>query len=577
MDDFEKEIKLCFLEEASDITSELESCFLELETGGYNEETLDRASRAAHNLKGGSQSVGFKEFGWFTHKIENVIVAVKEKVIDFDKDTITVILEAIDHLKAFSVALTEDTEASYPTKEIETKLVNVLKEGGQNPTDEKVEAPPIVEKESVEVVPPPVVEKPSPNAAKKESSPKEQKSRSPKQATKREETIKVSLTKLDSVLNLVGELVVHQNILNQICTKYKEDENEELKEVVSYMSTIVADLQGSSFGLRMIPFQGTLQLLRRAARDISSQQKKEIEFCSSGEAIEMDKSVVHGISEPLNHLIRNGIDHGIESPDERILAGKPQTARLAVSVRQDADKVIIEIEDDGRGLQTEKILEKAIASGMTTPNQSLGNEEIHNFIFRPGFSTKDAVTDLSGRGVGMDVVRQNIKALNGEIFISSEEGKGTKFTIQLPLSVAIIDGMVCEIQKDLYIIPLSNLNEVHRVDIEQVGSVNRRSEIAQIRGEEIPVFDLGSVLTKNGKPPAEPQKNFFGVSSIIDGRKYFFKVDKLIGVQPIVIKKLGAEISNLPGLAGSAVLGDGSAGLILDLPSLIHEKIAGVS
>ncbi len=383
-------------------------------------------------------------------------------------------------------------------------------------------------------------------------------------------TIRIDLKKLDHLINIVGEMVITHSMFHQALWGNGNGNvvSEKLEVIFSQLQRIGKEIQESAMSLRMLPVGEVFHRFTRLVRELSKDKDKEIELIISGEETELDKGVIEKITDPLVHLIRNAIDHGIESPQERTAAGKPAKGTIHLSAFQLGDAVYIEIEDDGRGLDNDKILRKAIEKGFISPDAVPSDEQIPNLIFMPGFSTAEKVTDISGRGVGMDVVKRNIEALNGKISIRSAPGKGTVMSIKLPLTLAIIDGLTVLVGDEIYVLPISSVVESLRPERKNVKTLNERGEVINVRGEYIPLLRLHELLdiTPWKRDPWEA----IVVVTMHEGRKYCFMVDDLIGQQQVVIKSLGTAMPGVCDIAGGTILGDGRVALVLDVPGLVE-------
>lgn len=377
-------------------------------------------------------------------------------------------------------------------------------------------------------------------------------------------TIRVDAAKLDTLINLVGELVISTANVGQHSSRIKDAS---LLESASIMARLVEDVRDSSMRLRMVPIGETFNRFNRVLRDISRESGKEIELAISGAETELDKTVIEKISDPLMHLVRNAADHGLERPDERLAAGKPERGTVRLNAFNDAGAIVIEVADDGRGLNRAKILKKAVDAGLAAEGQELSDREVFKLIFEPGLSTAEEVTKLSGRGVGMDVVRRNIEALRGDIDIESTAGAGTTMRIRLPLTLAIIDGFMVGVASAPYVIPLDLVVEC--VELPASASASRRSYI-NLRGEVLPYIRLREFFGSLG--------SWSGVENVVvvqhGGQKVGLVVDELFGEVQTVIKSLGRVYKNVKGLAGATIMGDGRVALILDVPSLVQSAAA---
>ena len=387
-------------------------------------------------------------------------------------------------------------------------------------------------------------------------------------------TIRVDLKKLDHLVNIVGEMVIIHSMLQQAVQGNDNGDSERTDAVLSQLQRIGKDIQESVMSLRMLPVGEVFNRFTRLVRELSSSKNKRIELVITGEDTELDKGVLEKITDPLVHLIRNAIDHGIETAEERTSRGKPPHGTIRLSAYQMGDSVFIDVEDDGRGLDKERILNKAVQKGIVESPSGLTDDQIYNLIFMPGFSTAEKVTDISGRGVGMDVVKRNIEALNGRVFIRVRPGEGTTVSIKLPLTLAIIDGLTVLIGGEVFVIPISSVIESLRPGRENVKTLNERDEVIGVRGEFIPLIRLYEEL---GVTPRkrDPWKAIVVLVSHEDKRCCLL-VDDLIGEQQIVIKSLGTALPKVRGIGGGTILGDGRVALVLDVPGIIERTMRRV-
>jgi two-component system chemotaxis sensor kinase CheA len=379
-------------------------------------------------------------------------------------------------------------------------------------------------------------------------------------------TVKVSTQKLDSLVDLVGELVIAQSILAEdpIMLRSADDR---LNRQLAHVKRIASDLQRHTMSMRMVPIRQTFQKMARQVRDLSRRSGKPIDLVLTGEDTELDRKVVEHITDPLMHMIRNTVDHGIETLEVRAAAGKPAHSRLRLSAFHQAGYIVIEIEDDGAGLDTKKILAKAISRGLVSESDALAPADIHQLIFSPGFSTKDEVTEISGRGVGMDVVRRNVEALRGAVDIRTVAGQGTTFTLRLPLTLATVDGLVLSVGDERFVIPTFAVRESLRPSADQVHTVRGAACLIQVRDRLIPILHLGETFQVAGARPAIADATVVVLED--GGRPLAVVIDELVGKQEVVIKTLGEMFAGVRGVAGGAILGDGRIGLILDAGGLM--------
>lgn len=375
-------------------------------------------------------------------------------------------------------------------------------------------------------------------------------------------TVRVDIDRLDDVMNLVGELVINKTRLEQITSEYHMSD---MEEAIEQMGRLTTDLQALVMKVRMVPIGQVFNRFPRMVRDLSHNLDKDIELIIEGEQTELDRTVIDEIGDPLIHLIRNAIDHGIESPDVRAAADKPKKAVLRLTARQEGNNVIIEVEDDGAGMDIEKIRQQAISKGFIQDGMVLDDKEVLNVIFEQGFSTNHTVSNISGRGIGMDVVKSKIESLNGTIDIETETGKGTKVSICLPLTLAIIQALLVKVGKEQYAIPLHSIDETTFLLPEQIKMLQNQ-EVLLLRDMVLPLIRGDHFLDV----PSEDKKNSeeFVVVVRKGKERIGFVVDQLVGQQEIVIKSLGNLLSGIPGIAGATILGNGQVSIILDVNSL---------
>jgi two-component system chemotaxis sensor kinase CheA len=382
-------------------------------------------------------------------------------------------------------------------------------------------------------------------------------------------TIRVATEKVDRLINLVGELVITQSIVAQVVAGFTPERLGQLQEAVAQMDRHARELQERVMAVRMLPIRTLFRRFPRLVRDLAQAQGKEVLLVSRGEETELDKSVIEQIVDPLTHLVRNAVDHGVEPPEARRRMGKPEVGRLSLKAYQQGGNIYIEVADDGAGLDRERILTKAAEAGLLAPDEPLPatDEQVFALIFRPGLSTAEAVTEVSGRGVGMDVVRRNVEAVGGSITIQSEPGQGTTFRIKLPLTLAILDGQTLEVGGEVYILPLVSILESVQPSRGGVHRVLGQGEAVTIRNQIIPLLRLHRLFSV--RPRNEDPTRGLVVIAEHEGRKVALLVDELGGQQQVVIKSLESNFQKVPGVAGATILGDGRVALILDVPGLV--------
>lgn len=392
-------------------------------------------------------------------------------------------------------------------------------------------------------------------------------------STKESGSIRVSIDKIDALLNLVGELVITQSMLARHADgAVAGSEAQGLKDGLLVLERHTRELQESAMQIRMLPIGASFSRFKRLVRDLSQKTGKKVELKLSGENTELDKTVLEKMSDPLVHLVRNSLDHGIEKPEDRLAAGKPETGTLHLSAYHEGGNIVIQVDDDGAGLNRQRILAKAIEKGIVSPSEQLSDDQINNLIFQAGFSTAEAVSDLSGRGVGMDVVRRNINDLGGRIEVSSREGKGSRFKIRLPLTLAILDGQLVKLGSDVYIFSLLSIVETVLVSPGEVRKVVGNGNVYRLRDDYIPVVRLRDAFKLRCKDSIKTYLERDGELLVVvesDGQRIGLFVDELLDQQQVVIKSLEENYKPVAGLAGATILGDGNVAMIIDVPSLI--------
>ena len=386
------------------------------------------------------------------------------------------------------------------------------------------------------------------------------------QTPPRDASIRVATSKVDKLVDLVGELVIAQSMAHEIVHNFSGVRLAELQEAVAQMERHIRELQERVMSVRMLPIGHIFGRFPRLVRDLSIQLSKNVRLEMAGEDTELDKGVVEQMSDPLTHLIRNSIDHGIEPGEERVRNGKPEQGLIRLEAFHQAGSVIVEISDDGRGLDAGRIRRKAIERGLIAESDALTEAQIGDLIFSAGFSTAEKVSDLSGRGVGLDVVRRNVEALNGSVTLAAQPGKGARVRIQLPLTLAILDGLSVRVGRETYVVPLVAISESIRPTAEQVKTIAGRGEVVMVRGEALPLLRLHRLF----EIPTEVVDPCRGLTVIVEHASHRFAllVDELLGQQQVVIKSLEAHYHKVEGVLGATILGDGRAALILDAAGL---------
>ncbi|MBI2355130.1 MAG: chemotaxis protein CheA [Deltaproteobacteria bacterium] len=586
-----------FLTETTELLEKLDDDLVSLEKSSEDAELLNRIFRSIHTVKGASSFLGFDLLVKVTHKTEDVLNRLRKGELPVNPDIMDVILEATDLVKL----LVSDIKAGeIQEREIDgtiAKLLPLLSESAaaqaravEAPATEEAAAPaePVVtptpeESPAAEPAAPPVpAQEPSPEPPRKaagEVVPKKA-PQPPKQAEGKGEdlsdntTVRVDVKRLDDLMNQVGELVLERNRMIQLNQDLQQGEtgrpdfNEEFGKLTKRMNFVTSELQMQVLKMRMMPVDKVFKKFPRIVRSLARDLSKEVDLQIYGEETELDRSVVDEIGDPLIHLIRNALDHGLETPDERIVAGKPRTGTLILAAIHEGNQIIISIKDDGRGIDTDRVGRKAVEKGLIGEDQlaAMSQREIFDLIFLPGFSTKEKASDLSGRGVGMDVVKTNIKKLNGLIEIKSDKGLGSEFILRLPLTLAIIQSLLVEVEGEIYSIPLSSVLETLRVDQRQFHLIGGQ-EVLKLRDMVLPLMRLQRIF--NVQQRYDRDDFCYVVVIGAADKRMGLVVTRLVGQQEVAIKSLGSYLANIPGIAGSTILGDGRVTLIIDPVGLI--------
>ncbi len=566
MDDFEKELKLGFLDEASQGISDTEQCFLDLESKPDDAEVLNKIFRLAHNLKGSSKAVGFDQMGAFTHELESFILKIKNGEIPASRKVITTLLESTDFVKLMIDGLKANLDAKFDTE----SLIQKIKDTAAQPTDETVSEAPTTEPvvEVVAEASAPVIPIPSPAAKPVKPAAASAAPAASAASANKDESIRVSVSRVETLLNYIGEMVILQSVLKDQAVK---TQSLEIKKTLHQLQKITKEVQDVSMSLRMVPVKMTFQKMQRIVRDTALALDKDVNFIIEGEETEVDKTVLEKINDPLVHLIRNSVDHGIESKDRRKETKKAAQGQVRLSAFHRSGKLYIEVKDDGGGLDPQKLIKKAIEKKLISPDQKLTDEQAYQLIFAPGFSTKEVVTDVSGRGVGMDVVKTNIQELSGDVSIFSKLGEGTTFQIELPLTLAIIEGMTINYGEDRYVIPFNHVFETLRPSQKDVQYNISLGDTLMLRGESMPIFRLGDFF---GRPSQLKNESMIALVIRSLAKPFALLVDDVVGHTQVVVKQLGSELQDFKGVSGCTILGDGKPALIIEPADLIKRKLS---
>jgi two-component system chemotaxis sensor kinase CheA len=594
-DDVDLDLMRDFIAESREMLTGAEAALLQLETDPTNDEAVNTVFRAFHTVKGTSAFLGLDALSHFAHKAESVLSQVRDRALPYNAVTAELSLQSADLLREFFDAveaamdgsplvvpasmprLARDLEAAaagtLPALAVETpplpspRLGDILVERG------------VLDRDTLEAV---HAEEPtvplgealvSAHAAPLTEVARALRQQSQQQKPWRQESstaadsIRVRTDRLDRLIDMVGELVIAQAMIAADETM-AQGAQQGLARKVSMAGKIVRDLQDLSMSMRMVPLKPVFQKLARLVRDLGQKNGKAVRFETHGEDTELDRNMVDAIADPLVHMVRNSLDHGLEMPTDRAAAGKAETGLLRLSAYHAGGAVVVELHDDGRGLQRERILAKAMARGMVDGSKTLSDQDVFALIFAPGFSTADKVTDLSGRGVGMDVVRRNIESVRGRVEIASTPGAGTTFTMRLPLTLAITDGMLVRVGQERYIVPTTSIQLSFRPTAEQICTVAGRGELVVLRDETLPVVRLHRLF----EVPAAHERISESLLMLVGegDRRVALMVDDLLGQQQVVAKSLGEGMGKVAGLSGGAILGDGRVGLILDIAQVVE-------
>jgi two-component system, chemotaxis family, sensor kinase CheA len=573
-----RELLTEFHAEALDHLQQIEAALLALDETPDDPEALNSIFRSFHTIKGVSGFLHLTPMHTLTHEVESLLDLARNRKLRLNSTIITEILKSRDAVQNMVGQITTALEQGTIPHEVipVSHLIRAVKRlaaGDNAPVAAPVKAVAEVAKPVAPAAPlapvvpftpaPEVHSEPvalpgKPMEATKASSGGESKNAS-------SSTVRVNTDKLDSLMDVVGELVIVQSQLTE-SARVLGIEDAALQRNITQFGRLTKELQHTSMSLRMIPVKPTFQKMERLVRDLSRDFNKKVNFRVSGEDTELDRTVVEDIGDPLVHMVRNSLDHGLEMPAERVAAGKTEAGNVHLKAYHEGGNIVIELSDDGRGINTDKVLAKARKQNLIPENAQLTNDEILHLIFLPGFSTAEKVTAVSGRGVGMDVVKRNIEKLRGKIEIVSEMGKGSTFRIKLPLTMAIIDGLVVRVGEDRFILPSTSVQMALRPAREALSTVHGHGEVLDHRGKILPIYRLHRRFQIAGAI----ENPWDGIIVLVEnnGRVSALLVDDMVSKQEVVIKSLGGFLQNLAGVSGGAILGDGGIALILDPTSL---------
>lgn len=614
MSDEMQEILNDFLTESNEMLEVLDQRFVTLESDPNNTDLLNEIFRAMHSMKGSAGFLGFNNLVDVAHRGENILNKLRQGEMAVNPAIISLILETIDVIKAIMADIRESGADSHvATAAIAAKLDDILNGKTIAAAPASMEAvAPKVEAAAAPVVAPQTLGEILVNdglaskeqvldaltAQQHQAEPKtplgeillqakaiteraldqalHKQEKQPKPAEE-DATIRVETKRLDSVMNLVGELVLGRNRLIKIGTQLEQQHESDpqvrvLSETLAQLNLVTTDLQLAVMKTRMLPIKKVFAKLPRMVRDLSQKLNKQVHLEMRGEETELDKSVADEIGDPLVHLVRNAIDHGIETPAERQAKGKAGEGQLTIAASQEGNSIVIRINDDGRGIQVEKIKEKALSKGLISEAElaTMEHREVLNLIFLPGFSTAEKVTDVSGRGVGMDVVRTNIRKINGSVDLESEPGKGSQIIIKLPLTIAIIQALMVEVERSIFAIPLSTVIEAVRISRSEIKTINGR-EVLHLRDRVLPLIRLAQEFDI---PTDSDRERFYVVVAALGDRRVGVVVDELRSQEEVVIKSIWDYLETVKGVSGATITGEGKVVLILDTSELVQNAQA---
>ena len=579
-----------FITEGHDLISSAEEALLSLETDPEDKEAVGTVFRAFHTIKGTSAFMELTLLSDLSHRAESLLSRVRDKEIRYSGGYADLALQALDMIKT----LVESVQAAiggepYPTPAGYDELMRLLTNPEQAGISDKQgdEPPPPrigdllvaqgkVDRARLEEIETSRNQKPLGVSLVKSKAASltdvgralraQDRLKGSSQNQGVESSVRVRTDHLDRVIDMVGELVIAQSMVAQdeIVTSAS---HHELQKKVTHTNKIVRELQDLSMSMRMIPLKATFKKMARLVRDISRKVGKNVNLVTEGEDTEIDRNMVDIINDPLMHMVRNAVDHGIELPEVRKEKGKPPQGTVKLAAYHSAGSVVVEIRDDGKGLSRDTILAKAKERGLVGDDSTFSDREVFNLIFEAGFSTAKTVTDVSGRGVGMDVVRKNIQALRGQVEISSEPDQGSVFKMRLPLTLAIIDGMVVRVGREKYVIPTLSIVSSIKPDRKDLSTVLNNGELLSFQGHLIPLCRLNTLF----QLPGDGKKSAEELVVVVENeeRKVGVFIDELIGRQQVVIKSLGDNLRHIPGISGGAVMPNGRVGLILDIGGVV--------
>jgi two-component system chemotaxis sensor kinase CheA len=548
-----------FLVEAREHLARIEACLLEIEQGVHTQETLHAAFRSFHTIKGLAGFLDYSVMQRVAHETETLLDLARNGQLVMRPAAVDVVLASGDYLRswldAIEAAAAGRPAAAPPDPGALIARIQAAAAGEAGEAEESgaaaqpAEAPP---------------REPAAADAAEPGKPRPQSDAA---------LVKIDTAKLEYLVDMVGELVIAQTMLRHN-PDFAQVKSPRLQRDIAHLSRVTGEVQKTAMAMRMVPIGQLFRRMTRLVRDLARKSGKLAELELHGEDVELDRTIVEELHDPLVHMLRNSMDHGLEPPAEREAKGKPPAGRIRLSASHQAGMIVIEISDDGRGLNRERIFRKAVERGLVSADAKLSDTEVFHLIFEPGFSTAEQVTDVSGRGVGMDVVRKHINKLRGRIEIVSSSGAGTTFLLKVPLTLAIIDGLIVAVGGERFIVPIFAVREMFKASPEQVFTVEGKGEMVMVRGRLLPLVRLASRL--GVAPRSEDPCEGLMIVGESGSRVFCLLVDELAGKQEVVIKSLGPAFREAKGFAGGAILGDGRVGLILDLAAIAGEAGAAL-
>ena len=554
-----------FLAESRDCLAGSEAALLALEQAPDDGEAINTVFRAFHTIKGTSAFLGLERMSAFAHEAESLLARVRAGEIAYTTACAELALRSVDMLKALLDAIDGTLRADGPGGAIAvpddyTALAGAL--AAYDPTA----SPTVIAQH------PPRSEERDRDDRRQSERRRTGERRQGSGGSETDQFLRVRTDRLDRLVDLVGELVIAQAMIAGDDALESAGEGHQtlapLAKKLGHAGKIVRELQELSMGMRMVPLKATFQKMTRLVRDVSAKVGKEVEFVTEGEDTEIDRALVDVIGDPLVHMVRNAIDHGIEPATDRVAAGKARRGTVRLAAFHSGGSVVVELVDDGRGLNRDRIIRKAIEKGILASDHGMSDADVYQLIFAPGFSTVDQVTDLSGRGVGMDVVRRNVERARGRVEIASRAGMGSTFTVRLPLTLAVTDGMLVRVGAERYVVPTTTIHMSFRPSADAVRTIAGRGEMVTLRGEVLPIIRLHRLFHVAGAE-LDPARALLVIVGDGRQRRSALLVDELLSQQQVVAKSLGDGVGRVEGIAGGAILGDGRVGLILDVAEVV--------